>query len=100
MAKKRLPVNPANNIGILDIVKENTGIKLPASEQHSSDGYSWQRYTIVCDKELLRKVQDIAHAEGVKIREVVEHCLRKGVAAYERKHGEVAAVKKDMSKIM
>lgn len=61
----------------------------------SSYEVSWRHFSFTCSKELVDKVQAIAHKEGFTIRTFMEYVIRQGIETYEAKHGKV---KKNKSK--
>lgn len=61
----------------------------------TSNEVSWRHFSFTCSKELVDKVQAIAHKEGFTIRTFMEYVIRQGIETYEAKHGKV---KKNKSK--
>lgn len=50
---------------------------------------SYQSFTVVCGKELVRKVKAIARKEGLHVNAVVQAMYEEGINSYERLHGPV-----------
>lgn len=54
---------------------------------------SWRRFSFICSKDLVDKVQAIARKEGFTIRSFMEYVMMQGIEAYETKHGKVKKIK-------
>ncbi len=101
MAKKEFK-NAAKDLNLQDALLESTGQAVPqkrekkefANSRVTTPDTSWERFTVVCNCELVEKVKAIAEKEGFTIREVVEKYLRDGIRAYESKYGEIIIKKK------
>lgn len=50
---------------------------------------SWQAFTVICDKTIVRKVKAIARKEGLHVNAVVQAMYMEGISWYERKHGTI-----------
>ena len=57
--------------------------KVPKQER------SWQSFSVICDKELVRKIKAIAHKEHLHINDVVQTIYRMAIDNYERTHGPI-----------
>ncbi len=61
----------------------------------------WQHFSFICSKELVGKVQAIAHKEGFTIRSFMEYVMKQGIDAYESKHGKVKKIRiKNIKEVM
>lgn len=58
--------------------------------QHAEEAYVWQRFSVICDRQLVAKLRLIAKKEHFSIREVLEYWLRTGIEKYESEHGVVS----------
>ena len=64
-------------------IQQTTKQKVPKQER------SWQSFSVICDKELVRKIKAIAHKEHLHINDVVQTIYRMAIDNYERTHGPV-----------
>ena len=64
-------------------VQQTTKPKVPKQER------SWQSFSVICDKELVRKIKAIAHKEHLHINDVVQTIYRIAIDNYERTHGPI-----------
>ncbi len=61
----------------------------------------WKHFTFICSEELVDKVQAIARKEGFTIRTFMEYVMRRGIEAYEARHGKVRKIRpKDIKDVM
>lgn len=101
MAKKEFK-NAAKDVNLQEALLENTGQTVPqkreekkqATPQTTTPDTSWERFTVVCNCELVEKIKAIAQKEGFTIREVVEKFFGNGISAYENKHGRIKVATK------
>lgn len=63
---------------------------------------SYQPFTVVCAKELVRKVKAIARKEGLHVNAVVQAMYEEGIRRYEERHGALDAepMKKNAREIL
>lgn len=47
----------------------------------------WERFSFVCNKDIIQKVHDISEKEGFTIRDIMELFLQRGISEYEKKNG-------------
>ena len=47
----------------------------------------WERFSFICNKEIIQKVHDISEKEGFTIRDIMELFLQRGISEYEKKNG-------------
>ena len=47
----------------------------------------WERFSLVCSKDIIQKVYDISEKEGFSIRDLMELFLQRGISEYEKKNG-------------
>ena len=64
-------------------MQQTTKPKVPKHE------CTWQSFSVICDKELVRKIKAIAHKEHLHINDVVQTIYRIAIDNYERTHGPV-----------
>ena len=64
-------------------VQQTTKPRVPKQER------SWQSFSVICDKELVRKIKAIAHKEHLHINDVVQTIYRIAIDNYERTHGPI-----------
>ena len=64
-------------------VQQTTKPKVPKQDR------SWQSFSVICDKELVRKIKAIAHKEHLHINDVVQTIYRIAIDNYERTHGPI-----------
>lgn len=95
--KKKEFKNAAKGLNLQDALLESTGQAVPQKREKkeltnsrvTTPDTSWERFTVVCNCELVEKVKAIAEKEGFTIREVVEKFFSNGIGAYEAKHGKI-----------
>ena len=71
------------------VIEESKGSSAKELVASGKAGYTWDRFGFICDKVLIAKVKAIATKEDVKLRDLMEHIIRKGIASYEKKNGKV-----------
>ena len=64
-------------------MQQTTKSKIPKQER------TWQSFSVICDKELVRKIKAIAHKEHLHINDIVQTIYRIAIDNYERTHGPV-----------
>lgn len=102
MAKKNLDILLGNIMGSAVIASSETEEQTsPTStnpamtdDTNVQDGKNppevpWRHFSFICSKDLVDKVQAIAHKEGFTIRSFMEYVIKQGIEAYEAKHGKV-----------
>jgi len=47
----------------------------------------WERFSFVCNKEIIQKVHDISAKEGFTVRDIMELFLQRSITEYEKKYG-------------
>lgn len=67
----------------------NPARKQKATTAKGKSERSYQPFTVICDKELVRKVKAIARKEGLHVNAVVQAMYQEGINSYERIHGNI-----------
>jgi hypothetical protein len=62
----------------------------PDEQQVENKTTDWQRFSVICDKNLIAKLRLIAKKEHFTIREVLEYWMRTGIEKYESEYGEIS----------
>lgn len=79
-----------SNVSTLEKQNVSKGSKVEANPLTEDP---WRHFSFICSKELVSKVQAIAHKEGFTIRSFMEYVMKQGIEAYESKHGKVKKIK-------
>ena len=67
----------------------DSGNKPRDTDSTTTKQRSYQSFSVVCNKELVRKVKAIARKEGLHVNAVVQAMYEEGINSYERLHGPV-----------
>ena len=112
MAKKNMDILLGNILGSTAVKQHKTEeiptapSPTPVSEPNAQtcktpSGATWRHFSFICSKDLVDKVQAIAHKEGFTIRTFMEYVMAQGISAYESKHGKVKKIKtKEIYEVM
>lgn len=60
----------------------------------------WERFSLVCSKDIIKKVYDISEKEGFSIRDIMELFLQRGISEYEKKNGVSKPRFKNIQKLL
>lgn len=60
----------------------------------------WERFSLVCSKDIIQKVYDISEKEGFSIRDIMELFLQRGISEYEKKNGVSKPRSKNIQKLL
>lgn len=60
----------------------------------------WERFSLVCSKDIIQKVYDISEKEGFSIRDLMELFLQRGISEYEKKNGVSKPRFKNIQKLL
>ena len=60
----------------------------------------WERFSLVCSKDIIQKVYDISEKEGFSIRDIMELFLQRGISEYEKKNGVSKPRFKNIQKLL
>ena len=69
------------------------------SKQQSGER-DWERFSLVCSKDIIKKVYDISEKEGFSIRDIMELFLQRGISEYEKKNGVSKPRFKNIQKLL
>lgn len=69
------------------------------SKQKSGER-DWERFSLVCSKDIIKKVYDISEKEGFSIRDIMELFLQRGISEYEKKNGVSKPRFKNIQKLL
>ena len=112
MAKKNMDILLGNILGSTAVKQHKTEeiptapSPTPVSEPNAQtcktpSGATWRHFSFICSKDLVDKVQAIAHKEGFTIRTFMEYVMAQGISTYESKHGKVKKIKtKEIHEVM
>ena len=93
-----VPEAPAPESPSQEPVKEpvvSEVLKPPKPKPRSpSSERDWERFSFVCNKDIIQKIHDISEKEHFSIREVMELFLQRGISDYEKKNGVAKARKR------
>ena len=60
----------------------------------------WERFSLVCSKDIIQKVYDISEKEGFSICDLMELFLQRGISEYEKKNGVSKPRFKNIQKLL
>ena len=60
----------------------------------------WERFSLVCSKDIIQKVYDISEKKGFSIRDLMELFLQRGISEYEKKNGVSKPRFKNIQKLL
>ena len=90
MAKTTTNEPLTEDFDLTAIMRQTTGdVGATSAPPPASDKYTWKRFTFICNKALAEKLHGIARHEGYPVSAVMQLMLRRGIEAYEQKHGSV-----------